>query len=360
MRFFAESERHTGAVARRARISRRRIWLASVLVVLAFGTTTPTSAQNVAADSENRSSVHTLYEGQIVRLYRAVLDRSPDDGGFDFWVRRLRTGSTIDDVAAGFVASREFELVYGEPDDGQFVELLYRNVLNRAPDEAGREFWVHQIETGLTRVRVVVLFAESSEFVALSRTGLSALPPFAGTVSGVTADDLGSSWRNGCPVAPAQLRRLDVSLVNFDGQHDVGTVIVHEDVAEQIVLVFEQLYEDRYPVARMVPVDQYDSDDLVSMDANNTSAFNCRAVTGGTGWSRHAFGRAIDINPVQNPYLTSSQVLPLQGAEFVDRTKYHPAMIYADDVVVRAFASVGWRWGGNFNSIKDWHHFDTE
>ncbi len=303
---------------------------------------------------------HTLEEGQVIRLYQAVLDRSPDKGGFGFWVRRLRTGSTIEEVAADFVASREFSLVYGEPDDDEFIDLLYRNVLNREPDAAGRGFWIDQLAGGLSRVRIVVLFSESSEFVGLSNTGLVLLPPFSATISTVTAVDLGSSWRPGCPVGPEQLRRLDVSIVDFNGAGSTGTLILHEDVAEDVATVFGQLYAARYPVDRMVPVDQHSSDDLLSMDANNTSNFNCRAVTGGTGWSRHAFGRAIDINPIQNPYVTSSRVLPPQGAYFVDRTVYHPAMIYPDDIVVNAFASIGWRWGGDFNSIKDWHHFDTQ
>ncbi len=381
MRLSAANERHTGGVARRGRTSSLTRFLVLIVAALALvaggfpgsiaqaDTVTLTAASSPGATAgvaqqapapASDETVRTLHEGQIIRLYRAVLDRNPDRGGFEFWVRRLRTGSTIDEVAAGFVSSREFGLVYGEPDDGEFVDLLYRNVLDREPDAEGRAFWIGQIDAGLTRVRIVVLFAESSEFVSLSGTGLPVLSPFEATIANVTAEELGSSWRAGCPVGPEQLRRVEVSIVNFDGVADVGSVIVHEDVAEQIVWVFEHLYAARYPVERMVPVDQYASDDLLSMEANNTSAFNCRAVTGGSGWSNHAFGKALDINPVQNPYVTSSQLLPPQGADFVDRSAYHPAMIYRGDVVETAFATIGWRWGGDFNSIKDWHHFDTK
>lgn len=372
MRGSTAAERHTGAMT--SRVRKPLVMWRNVVVVLVLCALWPNQAgaHPQRADSglpdvipsaqavDPASAPRTLHEGQIIRLYRAVLDRSPDDGGFAFWVRRLRTGSTIDDVAAGFVSSREFGLVYGEPDDGEFIDLLYRNVLDRDPDPSGRSYWVDQLGGGLSRVRIVVLFSESAEFVRLSNTALVPLPRFSATISTVTAEDLGSSWRAGCPVGPEQLRRLDVSIVNFKGVGDRGTLILHEDVAEQVVTVFEQLYEDRYPVSGMAPVTQHGSDDLLSMDANNTSNFNCRAVTGGTGWSRHAFGRAIDINPIQNPYVTSSTVLPPQGTYFVDRTVYHPAMIYPDDVVVNAFASIGWRWGGDFNSIKDWHHFDTQ
>ena len=297
-------------------------------------------------------------EGRVIRLYQAVLDRQPDLGGFAFWVERLQTGWTLDRTAAGFVESREFGLVYGTPDDETFVELLYSNVLDRQPDELGQQFWVDRLAEGMSRTRVVVLFSESPEFISITGTGLADLGDFEATVNTVSAAELGSSWRSGCPVGPENLRRVEATHLGFDGLVHSGSLIVHEVVAGDTVSILEQLWDARYPIESMVPVDQFGSDDLASMDANNTSAFNCRAVTGGSNWSNHAFGRAIDINPGQNPYVTSSQVLPPNGVGFVDRSVFHPAMIRDGDVVVEAFTSFGWRWGGNFNSIKDWHHFD--
>ena len=93
------------------------------------------------------------------------------------------------------------------------------------------------------------------------------------------------------------------------------------------------------------------------MADNNTSAFNCRKVTGGKGWSQHTYGEAIDINPLQNPYVTSRGVEPAGGKEFLNRVKRQKGMILADDPVVKLFAKYGWKWGGSWNSVKDYQHF---
>lgn len=300
----------------------------------------------------------TQNEAQVIRLYRAVLGRAPDAGGFAFWVRARDRGVSLDNVADGFVQSSEFGIVYGAPSDEAFIELMYRNVLDRGPDDLGRDFWLHQMAAGLSRTRVVVLFSESLEFVSLSQTQLTPLAPFVANVSEVSAEELGSSWREGCPVAPDQLRRVEMSVLGFDGEVFVGQLIVNAAVANEVAEVFAALYEARYPIESMLPIDRFASDDLASMEVNNTSSFNCRPVTGGTSWSHHAFGRAIDVNPRQNPYVTSSMVLPSGGDVFVDRSVYHPAMIDEGDLVVELFAAIGWRWGGDFTSLKDWHHFD--
>ncbi|MBT8207858.1 MAG: M15 family metallopeptidase, partial [Acidimicrobiia bacterium] len=105
-------------------------------------------------------------------------------------------------------------------------------------------------------------------------------------------------------------------------------------------------------------VDVYGNDDDRSMEANNTSAFNCRTVGGSSEWSEHAYGRAIDINPMINPFVTTSgSVFPPSGTQFVDRALDTPGLIAADGTVVRAFASIGWEWGGNWNGSKDYQHF---
>ena len=122
---------------------------------------------------------------------------------------------------------------------------------------------------------------------------------------------------------------------------------------------FGSLYDAGFPIARMRLVDDYGADDDRSMAANNTSGFNCRRVAGQRSWSQHAYGAAIDINPVQNPYVRRTSVLPAAGRAYVDRTRQRPGMVLAGDPVVRAFAAVRWGWGGGFRSLKDYQHFSA-
>jgi hypothetical protein len=170
----------------------------------------------------------------------------------------------------------------------------------------------------------------------------------------------GLSWRPGCPVPLEDLRLVTLTHWGFDREVHAGEMVIHEDEARAVVRVFRRLFRARFPIRRMELVDEYGADDDRSMAANNTSAFNCRPVTGGSGWSQHSYGSAIDINPIQNPYITSNgTVLPPQGAAYVDRSRTARGMIHEGDVVVRAFASVGWGWGGDFQSIKDYQHFSA-
>ena len=182
-------------------------------------------------------------------------------------------------------------------------------------------------------------------------------PPFEASISEVTAADLGSSWRPGCPVAPEALRALDVRHWGYDGAVHQGRVIVAADHAEAVVAALRDVYEARFPIQRMEPVHHFGSDDQASMRANNTSAFNCRTVAGSTSWSEHAYGRAIDINPLHNPYVQGSSVDPPEGARWADRSLDEPGMIKPGDAVVQAFERQGWHWGGYWSSGKDYQHF---
>lgn len=187
--------------------------------------------------------------------------------------------------------------------------------------------------------------------------GASGVPAYHGTVSTVTAEDLGSSWRSGCPVGPSQLRRVRVDYWGYDGAAHRGDLIVHATVAQDVAGAFGRLYDARFPIQRIHPVQRYGSDDDASMAANNTSAFNCRRVTGGTGWSEHASGTALDINPVQNPYVTrSGTVLPPAGRPYADRTVKVAGTINRNGVVRTAFAEIGWEWGGDWANPKDYQH----
>jgi hypothetical protein len=134
---------------------------------------------------------------------------------------------------------------------------------------------------------------------------------------------------------------------------------VHADLAEAIVRVFDRLYRVRFPIRRMVRVDSYRGSDHASMADDNTSMFNCRFAEGSTSWSRHAYGKAIDINPLENPYVRAGVVLPPSGRAWLDRHNVRPGMVVAGDAVTRAFAAEGFGWGGDFRSLKDYQHFEV-
>jgi len=188
----------------------------------------------------------------------------------------------------------------------------------------------------------------------------AAVPAFQSSVTTVTASDLPSTWRAGCPVGPADLRRVTVTHWGFDGSPHQGELIVHRDSAWAMVGVFHRLYDVRFQIRRMHRVDDYGGSDGRSMDADNTSGFNCRYRTGSTTvWSEHSFGRAVDINPVENPYVNGSTVLPSAGRPYADRSLQIPGMIHTRDLVVDAFAFVGWKWGGSWTSPIDYQHFSA-
>ncbi|HET7517577.1 MAG TPA: M15 family metallopeptidase [Actinomycetes bacterium] len=192
-------------------------------------------------------------------------------------------------------------------------------------------------------------------------TRTQAVPRFRGRV--VTGRDavrgrVRYSWRRGCPVGPVELRLLRVDYWGFDKRVHQGELIVHRDHARRILVVLGKLFRARYPIQRLKLVDAYQADDDRSMAANNTSAFNCRRVSGSPRWSEHAFGRGIDVNPLRNPYVTrGGRVSPPGGRPYANRARRAAGTIHADDAVVRAFAAAGWRWGGSWSGSKDYQHF---
>jgi hypothetical protein len=188
-------------------------------------------------------------------------------------------------------------------------------------------------------------------------------PPFVAHVHKLTPamkrTMTGVSWKPGCPVPLEDLRAIRMRYLGFDGRPHKGTLIVNADIADKTVRAFRKLYAARFPIRRMEPVDVYGGSDDASMAADNTSAFNCRPITGTTDrWSNHSYGRAIDINTIENPYVKGSTVLPPAGAEFLDRTDVRPGMIVAGDAVTAAFAAEGFGWGGDYTSLKDYQHFE--
>ncbi|MFG1934688.1 M15 family metallopeptidase [Mycobacterium sp. NPDC048908] len=180
------------------------------------------------------------------------------------------------------------------------------------------------------------------------------------TVGPVTVADLGSSWRPGCPIDPAQLRRVEVDYLGFDGRTHRGALIVNEDVVADVTAAFERLLDLRYPITKIRTVDNYPgADDELSMEDNNTSAFNCRDIPGTGRWSLHASGRAIDLNPLLNPEIDGSgEVQPKNAAPYLDRNRTDPGILHAGDAAVRAFTDHGWRWGGDWRNPVDYQHFE--
>jgi hypothetical protein len=163
-----------------------------------------------------------------------------------------------------------------------------------------------------------------------------------------------------CPVSLNDLRLLTLSFWGFDGDAHTGRLVANRDAVRAIASAMHALFRARFPIRSMRLVDAYGASDDRSMAADNTSAFNCRSVPGAGGvWSQHAYGRAIDVDPLENPEVTGDRVLPPNGRAFVDRTRRARGMIRPGGVVVRAFTAVGWGWGGHWHSLKDWQHFSA-
>lgn len=188
----------------------------------------------------------------------------------------------------------------------------------------------------------------------------SAPPAPTAEVAAVAADDLGSSWRPGCPLSPDQLRLVELDYRGFDGNTHRGQLVVHHELTDEVIAVFAELYRVGYPIERMRTVDNYpQADDELSMRDNNTSAFNCRDIPGTGQWSYHAYGRAIDLNPRLNPYVDRrGDYQPANAGPWVDRNRTEPGMLHDGDAAVLAFTDRGWAWGGHWRTPRDYQHFE--
>jgi hypothetical protein len=187
--------------------------------------------------------------------------------------------------------------------------------------------------------------------------------PFRGSIARIDAAQAkrmtGVSWRPSCPVPLRDLRILSLSHRRFDGRVGTGRLVVHEDVARDVLAVFRRLYEARFPIRRMTPVDAYGGSDFRSIEADNTSAFNCRRVEGTSRWSEHAYGRALDLNPIENPYVSGGSTSHRASVPYLDRSRRRPGMAYEGGSAVRAFDAIGWGWGGRWTSVRDYQHFSA-
>ncbi|OGO76709.1 MAG: hypothetical protein A2Y23_10955 [Clostridiales bacterium GWB2_37_7] len=154
---------------------------------------------------------------------------------------------------------------------------------------------------------------------------------------------MGVSWKYGSPVDVEDLSYVKVSYWGFDEKPHIGELIVNKMVAKDIIEIFEVLYEARFPIDKIKLIDEYNAEDLKSMADNNTSAFCFREIEGKPGQlSKHSYGAAIDINPIQNPYVYKDKISPIEGKEYVDRSKVSKGMIVKGDACYQAFTSRGW------------------
>ena len=168
----------------------------------------------------------------------------------------------------------------------------------------------------------------------------------------------GITFHEDTPFDHSFLAYLTVTHANFEGESTIGHLIVAAEISDEVLDIFREIYEYRFPIYSIKLIDYFDASDYLSMAANNSHAFNFRYIAGTTIISRHGFGMAIDINPIQNPYIRGDTIWPAAGAVYLDRNYVRPGMIIRGDVVYRAFTSRGWTWGGNWNVPRDYHHFE--
>ncbi len=179
----------------------------------------------------------------------------------------------------------------------------------------------------------------------------------------------GGSWHKGCPVPLEDLRYLTIKYINFAGKEKTGELIVHKSVAKEVSDIFEKLYKIRYPIFKMKLISYYNANNEESMRFNNTSAFNCKLMTGSkTKWAKSSYGKVININPMQNPYVAKDGkiVQPVMGRDYIGKNRSHAlskdatnqAMIIDGDKILSIFKSYNWKWGGEWKSLKDYQHFE--
>jgi hypothetical protein len=183
---------------------------------------------------------------------------------------------------------------------------------------------------------------------------------FHATIQAVPAGVLArSSWSKNCPVTAANLRYVTVGFRGFDGLPHTGELLVNARAADGLVKVFGRLFAAGFPIERMRISSLAELNAPPTGDTNTTESFACRPVRGQKAWSQHAYGLAVDVNPFQNPYHKGQVVLPELATAYLDRAQARPGMVQPGGPVVPAFAAIGWPWGGNYHSLKDYMHFSA-
>ncbi|MEK6734313.1 MAG: M15 family metallopeptidase [Pseudomonadota bacterium] len=180
-------------------------------------------------------------------------------------------------------------------------------------------------------------------------------------------------WNITCPITLDRLTLLRVSYIDFDGNnHDDGELVVFDVIADHVLAIFKELYDNKFPIESINLINKYNGNDELSMEQNNSSSFNCRNIPNSSIISLHSYGMAIDVNPQQNPYLitsyenkkTSVPIFPPIGMEYINRTNIRAGMVETvfenKETVIDVFKKHGFSiWGGNWNDPIDWHHFQV-
>lgn len=246
-------------------------------------------------------------------------------------------------------------------------------------NRTGLVYWTSQDRVTRTTITTVIMTVTATVLVQCARTpapapsisapigsGISpstavpaVLPNRAAAVFPISRAELGATWRPECPIAPDALRRVELDFIGFDGQLHRGDLVVNRTVVDDVVAIFGQLLRLRYPIEKMRNVDRYPgADDELSMEDNNTSAFNCRPLPHSDSWSQHAFGLAVDLNPLINPYIdVAGDLQPRNAGRNLDRRLTAPGMLHNGDPAVLAFTDRGWTWGGSWRNPIDYQHF---
>ena len=172
----------------------------------------------------------------------------------------------------------------------------------------------------------------------------------------------GHSFKSNCTVPRSQLRYLKVLHYTINGKIQLGEIICNKAIADDLLDIFCNLYHAKYPIEQMILIDEFDASDLQSMTANNTACFNFRTMTGAKKLSKHALGKAIDINPLYNPYVKHTAngtiIKPLAGKPYIHREKSFNYKIDRNDLCYKEFIKHGFQWGGSWKSLKDYQHFE--
>jgi hypothetical protein len=168
-----------------------------------------------------------------------------------------------------------------------------------------------------------------------------------------------STWKPGCPVGRDDLAWLRLTFRGFDAERHTGELLVNTAFVDDLDVVFRRLWEARFPMEQVVVVESVDAEAPPTGDGNGTGGFVCRAVTGGSSYSQHAYGLAVDVNTFQNPYVLDDLVIPERASAYLAREQVRPGMVTADGPVVAAFDSIGWEWGGAWRTLKDYQHFSA-
>jgi len=173
----------------------------------------------------------------------------------------------------------------------------------------------------------------------------------------------GVSFYESCPVPLSDLRIVNIKHLGFDDNIYFGDLIVHKDVAFEVSLIFKELFEIKYPIKKIMPIEKYNGDDFESIEADNTSAFNCRKAEGSNKYSKHSYGKALDINPIENPYVYKNGTTSHKGSikyltrEKNNKSNENKAVLTSSSKAVLIFKKYGWKWGGDWKNTKDYQHF---